>query len=255
MDELQAKDELLFGLRAVAEALDAGHELGKVWMARDSEGPLTREVTGKLRKRGVPIQFVPNEKLHTLARGKNHQGIVAQMSQVEFATLTEVLPAITARNEVPLVVALDRVTDVRNFGGIARTALCAGAHALVVPQQRAATPNADAIKTSAGALLQLPVCREENFKKSLYTLLDHGLQLVAVTEKASDSLFDLPMQGPTALLFGSEEDGIQQEFMRLCTARGKLPMLGPIDSLNVGAAAAVALFEVVRQRTAPPATS
>jgi len=245
---MEDKDEYLFGIRAVAEALEAGKEPGKVWMAKDLNSPQAKELTTMLRKRGVPIQYVPVEKLNTLAWGRNHQGVVCQLSQVEFVRINDVLPDIIERGDNPLLVVLDRVTDVRNFGAITRTASCAGAQAVVVPTQKAAAANADAIKASAGAMLQMPICREDQFKKALYTILDGGVQLVGVTEKATTSLYDLDLTGPTALLFGSEDDGITPEFLRLCTAQGSLPMFGPIGSLNVGAAAAAALFETVRQR-------
>lgn len=246
------KDELIFGTRPVQEALLAGQALERVFVQRELKSPLGADVLEAARKLHVPVQEVPIEKLNALIR-KNHQGVVALLAVIEYAPLEEVITAAFEAGRTPLVVVLDRVTDVRNFGSIARSAECLGADALLIPTRGGAQINGDAVKTSAGALSRLPVCREPNLKDALRYLADAGLRIVACTEKASTALGQPAapdLSGPLALLLGSEEDGISPEYLRLADAEVKIPLLGHINSLNVSVAAGVALFEVQRQRGA-----
>jgi 23S rRNA (guanosine2251-2'-O)-methyltransferase len=193
------------------------------------------------------MQHVPLEKLNALTQ-KNHQGVAAFASLIEYANLEETVIGVIERGETPLVLLLDGITDVRNFGAIARSAECAGVHAIVVPAKGAAQINGDALKTSAGALNLVPVCREPSLRSAIYFLRDSGIQIVAATEKADSDLYAAELDKPTAIVVGSEETGISPELLRAADVLVKIPLCGSIASLNVSAAAAVALFEVVRQR-------
>ncbi len=246
------KDEMIFGIRPVQEALLAGQVLERVFVQRELKSPLGADVLAAARQLNVPVQEVPIEKLNALTR-KNHQGVVAMLAVIDYAPLQEVITAAFEAGRTPLVVVLDRVTDVRNFGSIARSAECLGADAILLPTRGGAQINGDAVKTSAGALSRLPVCREPNLKDALRYLADAGLRIVACTEKADKTLGQPgapDLSGPLALILGSEEDGISPEYLRFADAEVKIPILGHIGSLNVSVAAGVALFEVQRQRGA-----
>jgi 23S rRNA (guanosine2251-2'-O)-methyltransferase len=240
-------DNLVVGLRPVIEAVQAGCEVEKVLVKTGLNSDLARMLLELLQERRIPFQYVPVEKLHGLT-ANHHQGVVAFISLIPYADLEEVMARVMERGEVPLVVLLDGVTDVRNFGAIARSAECAGAHALVLPAKGAAPVNADALKTSSGALSRIPVCRTPNLASAIYYLKDSGLQLVAATEKADAVLYDCDFRLPTALVMGAEDTGISRPVLKLADRQVHIPLQGAIGSLNVSAAAAVALFEVVRQR-------
>lgn len=239
---------LIFGIRPVMEAVGAGKQIDKVMIKKGSEGPLLGQLRDLCRRHRIQVQEVPVEKLNRLTRNAAHQGVVAQTAAIEYAELSEVLEAVKESGETPLVVVLDGVTDVRNFGAIARSAECAGAHALVVPLKNAAPVNADAIKTSAGALNLIPVCRVGSTRNTLRYLQEEGLRTVAATEKSNTLLFEADLAGPTAFVMGSEDTGISKEVLKMCDVKLAIPLVGAIESLNVSAAAAVLLFEAVRQR-------
>lgn len=196
----------------------------------------------------ISFQFVPAEKLNRLAKSKNHQGVVALLSPIVYHKIENILPRIFEDGEIPLIIILDRITDVRNLGAIARTAECMGVHAMVVPLRHSAQINSDAIKTSAGALFNLPVCRSENLKHTIDFLKHSGLQIIGCTEKAKKQLNELELSLPTALVFGSEETGISPEHLKQCHAEARIPLLGKTASLNVSVAAGIALYEVMRQQ-------
>lgn len=242
-----SSEDMIFGTRAVLEAVRAGREMETIYIQRDATNDLIKELKAGLAEHNQPYVKVPAEKLQRLTR-KNHQGVVAFLSPINYAVLNNVVSGVYERGEMPLLVVLDRLTDVRNVGAIARTAECLGAHALVIPRRGGARINADAVKTSAGALHHLPVCREENLKDSLQELKDAGLKIVACTEKANQSLAKADLSGPVALLMGSEEDGISGEYLKLADQQVLIPMSGKIESLNVSVATAICLYEVVRQR-------
>jgi 23S rRNA (guanosine2251-2'-O)-methyltransferase len=242
-------DNLVAGLRPVIEAVQAGRKVEKVLLRTGLDGDLFRTLLELLHERHIPTQFVPAEKLHSLTANQ-HQGVVAFMPLIPYAELEDVVTRAVERGAAPLVLLLDGVTDVRNFGAIARSAECAGAHALVLPAKGAAPINADALKTSSGALSRIPVCRTPNLPSAIYYLKDCGLQLVAATEKSDALLYTCDFRLPTALVLGAEDSGISKAVLRLCDRQVRIPLQGAIGSLNVSAAAAVALFEAVRQRTA-----
>ncbi|WP_307788523.1 23S rRNA (guanosine(2251)-2'-O)-methyltransferase RlmB [Hymenobacter telluris] len=241
--------DMLFGLRPIMEALSAGRTLEKIFLLRGTKNSLTQEINEMARQQGIPVSSVPVEKLDNLTR-KNHQGAVAFVSPIDYMPLDSILSGLYEEGKVPFLLILDRVTDVRNFGAIARNAECMGVHAIVVPSQGAAQINGDAVKTSAGALNLIPVCREANLKNTLTYLRESGVQIIACTEKADAGLEtgSVDMTGPVAVLMGSEEDGISPEYLRLSDHRLRIPMTGQIGSLNVSVASGIMLFEVLRQR-------
>lgn len=237
--------DMVFGIRALEETLKSDKEIEKIFFDK-SQGNL-QDLIKEVKLRQIPHAFVPIEKLNSITR-KNHQGVVAFVSPISYQKLDNLLMGLFEAGKNPLILVLDRVTDVRNFGAIARTAECAGVHAIVIPTKGAAQINADAVKTSSGALNFVPVCREENLKTTLRFLKDSGLQLVACTEKNGDYYYKIDFTGPTAIVMGSEEDGISEEYLKLCDRRAAIPLLGEVASLNVSVAAGVIVYEAVRQR-------
>lgn len=240
------ENNLIFGIRPVAEAIESGKQIEKLYLRKGAEGPLMQELRDLCARHRVHVQEVPVEKLNRLTRG-NHQGVVAQIAAIEYVELTDILERVP-EDETPLVVLFDGVTDVRNFGAIARSAECAGAHGLIVPMKNAAPVNGEAIRSSAGALTTIPVCRVGSVRNTVRQLQMEGFQAVAATEKSRKLLYDADFRRPTLLIMGSEDTGISKEVLKLCDEQLAIPMIGHIESLNVSAAAAVMLFEVVRQR-------
>ena len=239
-------NNLIFGIRPVVEAIEAGREIEKLYIRKGAEGQLMTELRDLCLRHRVHVQEVPVEKLNRLVRG-NHQGVVAQIAAIAYVQLDDILERVPD-DETPLVVVIDGVTDVRNFGAIARSAECAGAHGLIAPLKNSAPVNAEAIRASAGALTTIPVCRVGSIRNTIKTLQAEGFQVVAATEKSRKLLYDADLRRPTALVMGAEETGISKEVLKLCDERLAIPLIGRIESLNVSAAAAVMLFEVVRQR-------
>ena len=240
------ENNLIFGIRPVVEAIEAGREIEKLYIRKGAEGQLMTELRDLCLRHRVRVQEVPVEKLNRLVRG-NHQGVVAQIAAIAYVQLDDILERVPD-DETPLVVVFDGVTDVRNFGAIARSAECAGAHGLIAPLKNSAPVNAEAIRASAGALTTIPVCRVGSIRNTIKTLQAEGFQVVAATEKSRKLLYDADLRRPTALVMGAEETGISKEVLKLCDERLAIPLIGRIESLNVSAAAAVMLFEVVRQR-------
>ncbi len=238
---------LVFGTRPLIEAYHAGREIDKIFLLKGSKSAQTAEILNLARVHQTPVQYVPLEKLNRLTR-KNHQGVVAFVSPVAYQTIENLVPMVFEQGEEPFILVLDRVTDVRNFGAIVRTAEAAGVHGIVVPSRGSAPLNADAVKTSAGALSRLPVCRSVNLKDTLSFLKNSGLVIAAVSEKSDGDLWEVSLQGPIALILGSEEDGISGAYLKMADKHLRIPMPGTTASLNVSVAAGIACFEVVRQR-------
>jgi len=241
--------DMIFGLRPILEALNAGRTLDKIFLLRGTKNSMTQDITALAKAADVPVSMVPVEKLDNITK-KNHQGAVAFVSPIDYMPLDSILAGLYEEGKTPLLLVLDRVTDVRNFGSIARNAECLGVHAIVVPSRGAAQINGDALKTSAGALNLIPVCREANLKETLTFLRESGVQIVACTEKSDASLEaeTVDLTGPLAILMGSEEDGISPEYLRLADHKLRIPMAGQISSLNVSVASGIMLYEVLRQR-------
>ena len=239
--------DMIFGIRAVIEPIQSGSEIDKILVRRDMTSELSRELFTALNGLEVPVQKVPLEKLNRITL-KNHQGVIAFISPVTFQHIEDIIPSIYEEGRMPFIVVLDGVTDVRNFGAIARTCECAGVDAIVVPLKGGAALNGDAVKTSAGALLKIPVCREHNIVNALKFIASSGIKVVAATEKASQNYTETSMSEPLAIVMGAEDEGVSPEILRLCDNMVKIPMLGTIDSLNVSVAAGVLIYEAVRQR-------
>lgn len=238
---------MVFGIRAVIEAIRSGKEIESLYVQRGISGGLMNELKTLLAEYQLTAQQVPVEKLNRLTP-KNHQGAIAFISPIVYQKVEDIIPQIFEKGEVPLILVLDSITDVRNMGAIARTAECAGVHAIVVPAKGSAQINPDAIKTSAGALYKIPVCRHQNFLQTVKFLQESGLQLVCCTEKTNDYLYKPDYTLPTAIVMGSEEDGIRNEIIRISDHLAKIPMYGEIESLNVSVSAGIIIYEAVRQR-------
>lgn len=239
--------DFIYGTRAVIEAIEAGKEVDKILLQKDIKNELILELQSLARAHSIPVQKVPLEKLNKVTR-KNHQGVVAYLSSVVYASLDNVITEAYNKGENPLLIILDRITDVRNIGAIARTAECAGAHAIIVPSRNTAQLGADAMKTSAGALNHIAVCRVENLKTTIQEIQSNGIQVLACSEKADDLVYQADFSGPIAIMMGSEEDGISPEYLKLSDAHVKLPIHGQIESLNVSVATGVIIYEALRQR-------
>ncbi|HBG79667.1 MAG TPA: 23S rRNA (guanosine(2251)-2'-O)-methyltransferase RlmB, partial [Porphyromonadaceae bacterium] len=239
--------EMIFGIRAVIEAAEAGKDIDKVLVKRELSGELFKELQEVLRRCEIPMQKVPLERIDRITR-KNHQGVIAFTSAVTYQKLDQIVPFLYEQGKNPLIVVLDGITDVRNFGAIARTCEVAGVDAIVIPARGSVSVNADAIKTSAGALHIIPVCRENSLKDAVVFLKNSGIRVVAATEKAAKNYTVADMSVPVAILMGSEDEGVSPEILRVCDELVKVPQFGSIQSLNVSVAAGVMIYEVVRQR-------
>ncbi len=246
-NESHESNQMVFGIRAIIEAIKSGKEIENLYLQRGLSGGIILELRALINEQEIGFQLVPVEKLNRLT-AKNHQGAVAFISPISYDKIENIIPAIYEKGEVPLVLILDGITDVRNFGAIARTAECAGVHALIVPSKGSAQINPDAIKTSAGALYKIPVCRHDSLFKTAKFLQESGLQLVACTEKTNDYLYQPDYTVPTAIIMGSEENGISTELIRIADHLAKIPMYGEIESLNVSVSAGILLYEAVRQK-------
>lgn len=246
-EQQRENDSLIFGLRPVIEALRAGKEVERLFVQTGLKNELATELMTLLKKNAVPFQYVPVEKLNRLT-GKNHQGVVGYISSVVYQKIQDVLPLVFEAGKTPLILILDRITDVRNFGAIARTAECSGVHAIIIPSKGGAQINADAMKTSTGALHTIPICRENNLKETIHFLRESGLQVIACTEKTNDMYYEPDYTLPVAIIMGSEENGVSPEYLKAVDAQAKIPLLGQISSLNVSVATGIVLYEAVRQR-------
>ncbi|MCY4780161.1 23S rRNA (guanosine(2251)-2'-O)-methyltransferase RlmB [Sphingobacterium sp. UT-1RO-CII-1] len=246
-NEKRESNQMVFGIRAVIEAIDSGKEIESLFIQRGLSGSLFLELKSLLKDHNIGFQQVPVEKLNRITR-KNHQGVIAVISPIVYEHIEDILPLIYERGEVPFLLMLDGVTDVRNMGAIARTAECAGVHAIIVPKRGSAEINPDAIKTSAGALYKIPVCREDSLGKVGRFLIESGVQLVVSTEKTKDSIYDVDYTGPICLIMGAEDVGVSDDLIRISDKLAKIPMYGEIGSLNVSVSAAVVMYEAIRQR-------
>ena len=241
------KNEMIFGIRAVIEAVEAGKEIDKILIKKDLQGDLAKELFDLIKGRGFFVQRVPIERLNRITR-KNHQGVIAFISAVSYQRLGDIIPSLFEEGKVPVIVLLDGITDVRNFGAIARTCECTGVDAIVLPERGSVSVNADAVKTSAGALLHIPVCRERSIHSAIRYLKDSGIKVVAASEKAVTNYTRVDYTVPVAVVMGAEDTGVDADNLRLCDEMVAIPQVGNIGSLNVSVAAGVMMYEVVRQR-------
>lgn len=241
------KDQYIFGIRAVIEAIQSGKEIDKLLIKKDINGELISDLFALVKEMHIPVQRVPIEKINRITR-KNHQGVIAFLSAVTYYKLDDVVPVFYEEGLNPFVVVLDGITDVRNFGAIARTCDCAGVNAIVIPEKNSVSVNADAVKTSAGALNYVPVCREKNLVNAVKTLHNSGYKVIGASEKSSVNYTKVDYTGPVALILGAEDKGISKDLLKLCDNFVSIPEFGNINSLNVSVAGGVMMFEVVRQR-------
>lgn len=241
------KDSFIYGLRPVLEAIDAGKDVEKILIQNGIRGELSAELLKVASNHRIPVQWVPAEKLNRFPV-KNHQGVVAIASPITYYRIEDIIPGLFEQGRSPVILILDGLTDVRNVGAIARTAECTGVDALIVPTRGFAQINADAVKTSAGALARIPVCRSPNLHRTCNYLKNSGLQLVACTEKGKDVYHRIDYQPPTAIVMGAEDTGVSKDLLKLADQLVSIPLLGEIQSLNVSVATGVILYELVRQR-------
>lgn len=243
-----SSENFIFGIRAVIEAIEAGREIEKILVQRGLAGDLFNQLRKALKGTEIPFQIVPSEKLKRITTG-NHQGVIAFVSEITYYRTEDLLPDVFEQGKTPLLLILDRITDVRNFGAIARSAECAGVDFIIIPTRGSAQVTADAVKTSAGALNRIKVCRESNLKDTINYLKDYGLQVIACHEKTETLIYNADLKKPTAIIMGSEENGISAEYLKLCSGAVKIPMNGTTASLNVSVATGIVLFEAIRQKS------
>ena len=244
---MEVKNEMIFGVRAVIEAIEAGEDIDKILIKKDIQSELSKELFAAVKGTKIPVQRVPIERLNRITRG-NHQGVIAYTSAVSYQQVEQIVPLLYEEGKTPFLVMLDGLTDVRNFGAIARTCECAGVDGIIIPMHGSVTANADAIKTSAGALHKIPVCREQNLTNTLHYLKDSGFHIVAATEKGDYNFTKGEYDKPLCLMMGAEDKGVAYEHLALCDEWVKIPMKGTIESLNVSVAAGILIYEVIRQR-------
>ena len=242
------ESDCIFGLRPVIEAVKAGKQIDRLLIKQGLQGSLYHELMIEVRKHNIAYQIVPLERIELVTR-KNHQGVLAWLSLIEYQSVAILLPMIFEKGEDPLIIALDGVSDVRNFGAIVRSADCLGAHAVMIPEKGSARITADAVKTSAGALHSFPVCREKSILRSVEYLKESGLKVIASTEKSGSDVSRLNLKGPIALIMGSEDKGISRELLSVSDHQVMIPMTGDLGSLNVSVAAGILLYEIARQRS------
>ena len=241
------KDQYIFGIRAVIEAIQSGKEIDKLLIKKDINGELIGELFEVVKAYQVPVQRVPIEKINRITR-KNHQGVLAFLSAVSYHKIENVAPMLYEEGYNPFVVILDGVTDVRNFGAIARTCDCSGVNTIIIPEKNSVTANADAVKTSAGALNYIPVCRELSLVTAVKFLKESGYKVVGASEKSAVNYTKVDYTGPVALILGAEDKGISNDLLKLCDEFVSIPEFGHINSLNVSVAGGIMMYEVVRQR-------
>jgi 23S rRNA (guanosine2251-2'-O)-methyltransferase len=241
------ENEMIFGIRAVIEAILAEKEIDKILVKRDLQSDLSKELFDALKGKEIAVQRVPSERLDRVTR-KNHQGVIAFLPAITYQKLEDIIPFLYEQGKNPFIVLLDGVTDVRNFGAIARTCECAGVDAIVIPAKGSVTVNADAMKTSAGALHVLPVCKEKSITQAIKFLQESGVKVYAASEKAYENYTGIKYEGPVAIVMGAEDTGVSMDNLRMCDQMVKIPQFGTIGSLNVSVASSILVYEVVRQR-------
>ena len=245
---MEVKTEIIFGIRAIIEAINSGNTISKVYLQKELKGSLISELNGLIKKNGISTSNVPVEKLDRLSKNNNHQGAVAQISPIDFYDLEELVEKTLEEGKTPLFLLLDQLSDVRNFGAIIRTAECTGVNGIIIQKNGSAPVNAETIKTSAGAAFKMPICKVDHIKDALFILQASEIKTVAATEKTDNSIFDINFNQPVAIIMGSEHRGVNPSVLKMVDYKAKLPLLGEIESLNVSVACGAFLYETVRQR-------
>lgn len=247
-EQLPSKESQIFGIRAIIEAIRNKQEIDKVFIQKDAQGTLMRDLMIALKKGNINFSYVPVEKLNRLTK-LNHQGAIASISPVKFYDMEQLVTEVADSGKTPLFLILDQLSDARNFGAIIRTAECTGVNGIIVQKAGSAPVNGDTVKTSAGAVFNIPICKVEHIKDAIFYLQGSGIKTVAATEKTESSIYDINFNEPVAIIMGSEERGINPSVLKIVDEKAKLPMFGTIGSLNVSVACGAFLYEAVRQRT------
>ena len=237
----------IFGIRAIIEAVNSGKTIDKVFIQKGLRGDLINELESLLRKESINTSYVPVEKLNRLTK-KNHQGVVANISPIEFYDIDNLVMNVIESGKVPLFLLLDQLSDVRNFGAIIRTAECTGVNGIIIQKKGAAPVTADTVKTSAGAVFKVPICKVDHIKDAVFHMQASGIKVIAATEKTENTIYDISFKEPCAIIMGSEDVGISPSVLKIADEKAKLPLLGEIESLNVSVACGALLYEAVRQR-------
>ena len=247
MNKNKKETDFIFGIHPIIEAIKAGKTIDKIFIQKGLHNDLFSELWELVRRQRINYKHVPLEKLNRITK-KNHQGVLAFISPIHFHNIENILPAIYEEGKNPLILILDRITDVRNFGAITRTAECAGVDAILIPEKNSSAINSDAVKTSSGALHNIAICRTWNLSLSIEFLKNSGVKIISCTEKASKNIYEFNYNQPIAIIMGSEEDGISAEVLKLSDQTIKIPMKGKIKSLNVSVATGIILYEIIRQQ-------
>jgi 23S rRNA (guanosine2251-2'-O)-methyltransferase len=245
---IMEKEHQIFGIRAIIEAIQAGKEIDKVFIQKDALGDLMKDLMKVMKRANVNFSYVPVEKLNRLTPN-NHQGAVATIAPISFHNLEELVETVTESGKTPLFLILDQISDARNFGAIIRTAECTGVNGIIVQKQGSAPVNGDTVKTSAGAVFNVPICKVEHIKDAIFHLQGSGIKTVAATEKTETTIYDIALNEPVAIIMGSEDRGVNPSVLKIVDEKAKLPMFGTISSLNVSVACGAFLYEAVRQRS------
>ena len=238
----------IFGIRAIIEAINAGKEIDKVFIQKEAQGELMQELMKTMKKGNINFSYVPVEKLNKLSKFNNHQGAVASIAPIKFVTMEQLVEGILEKKENPLFLILDQLSDARNFGAIIRTAECTGVDGIIIQKQGSAPVNGDTVKTSAGAVFNVPICKVDHIKDAVFYLQGSGISTVAATEKTENNIYDIDFKGGIAIIMGSEDKGVNPSVLKIVDQKAKLPMYGTISSLNVSVACGAFLYEAVRQR-------
>lgn len=238
----------IFGIRAVIEAINAGKEIDKVFIQKEAQGDLMQELMKTLKKNNVNFSYVPVEKLNKLSKFNNHQGAVASIAPIKFVTMEQLVEGVLENKQNPLFLILDQLSDARNFGAIIRTAECTGVDGIIIQKQGSAPVNGDTVKTSAGAVFNIPICKVDHIKDAVFYLQGSGITTVAATEKTENNIYDIDFNKGIAIIMGSEDKGVNPSVLKIVDEKAKLPMYGTISSLNVSVACGAFLYEAVRQR-------
>jgi 23S rRNA (guanosine2251-2'-O)-methyltransferase len=241
------KDNQIFGIRAIIEAINAKKEIDKVFVQKDAQGDLMQELLKTMKRNNINFSYVPVEKLNRLTPN-NHQGAVATIAPISFVSLENLVEKVTESGKMPLLLILDQLSDARNFGAIIRTAECTGVDGIIIQKQGSAPVNGDTVKTSAGAVFNVPICKVDHIKDAIFYLQGSGIKTVAATEKTDQQIYDINFNEPVAIIMGSEDRGVNPSVLKIVDEKAKLPMFGTIESLNVSVACGAFLYETLRQR-------
>jgi 23S rRNA (guanosine2251-2'-O)-methyltransferase len=241
------KDNQIFGIRAIIEAINAKKEIDKVFVQKDAQGDLMQDLMKTMKRNNINFSYVPVEKLNRLTPN-NHQGAVATIAPISFVSLETLVESVIESGKKPLFLILDQLSDARNFGAIIRTAECTGVDGIIIQKQGSAPVNGDTVKTSAGAVFNLPICKVDHIKDAIFYLQGSGIKTVAATEKTESHIYDINLNEGVAIIMGSEDRGVNPSVLKIVDEKAKLPMFGTIESLNVSVACGAFLYEALRQR-------